>query len=626
MFARARAAGLALTATLGLAACKPARFVPWSAPAASPATLRHLAQGDVLGGEGRYGSHAWLGLPFAAPPLGELRWRAPHAPAAWQGTREALRFGSACPQYTSLLGGLEGPAGAIGGDEDCLTLNVWAPRFAPDAVPGPGERLPVLFWIHGGGNSLGTASIFEGGRLAAENGTIVVTAQYRLGPLGWFRHRAFSETSADPLERSGNFGILDLLAALRWVRENVGAFGGDPGNVTIFGESAGAMNTFALLVAPAARGLFQRAIVESGGMSETTPEEAEHFTDDPVPGDPNSSNEVAARLLIARGDAKDRAEAKQQLATLPAAALAAKLRQVPAAQLLRAYGVNPRLGMIDLPLVIGEPGEGALLPPGPWLARFAHPDTWNQVPVILGSNRDELRLFLFMDPHCTKLLFGFLPRSRDAARCLSSAAWATRGWKAKNVDAVAAAMRGGGATDVYAYRFDWRDEPTILGSDLSQLLGASHGFELPFVFGHFDLGPLGNRIFDPERKPRAEALSAAMRGYWTTFARTGDPGQGGRPDLPRWTAWDERTPASPRFLRLDIPAEGGIRMSSAAETTEAVVAGIDADPNLPTQLDRCRVYKLLTGFTDVLSKAAYVHAGKLGCEAYPLAAFPWDQQ
>ena len=227
---------------------------------------------------GRYGSHVWLGIPYAEPPVGERRWRAPAPPAAWSGAREALAFGDHCPQIASPFGGVtDAPAGSISGSEDCLYLNVYAPRMEPGAAAQ--AKLPVLVWIHGGGNVVGLADFYDGGRLAQSQDVIVVTLNYRLGPLGWFRHAALRE-GASPAEQSGNFATLDLVRALEWVRENAASFGGDPGNVTIFGESAGGTNVFTLLLSPLANGLFQRAIVQSGDAGMTAPAQAENFRDD----------------------------------------------------------------------------------------------------------------------------------------------------------------------------------------------------------------------------------------------------------------------------------------------------------------------------------------------------------
>jgi len=383
----------------------------WSVPAADPATRRTTRLGDVVGGEGRYESYAWLGIPFAAPPVGDLRWRAPHPPAPWSNAREALHFAPACSQFASPIGGdAKAPPGTPTGSEDCLYLNVWTPKLPPDQIPVDQKRLPVMFWIHGGGNSIGTASFYEGGHIAASQNVVVVSTQYRLGPFGWFRNAALRGDEADPAAQSGNFGTLDLIESLKWVRDNISAFGGDPGNITIFGESAGGLNVYSLLVAPGARGLFSHAIIESGGLSQVTPDDAEHFVDDAVAGEKNSSNELLVRLLIDDHQAADRAAAKTRLAAMAPAEIATYLRSKSAAQILTPYRSGTANGMIGMPLVFRD---GTVLPADDWALRFADPKLWNQVAVMVGTNRDEDKLFLFLDPHRVWKMLGVLPQFVD---------------------------------------------------------------------------------------------------------------------------------------------------------------------------------------------------------------------
>jgi len=194
---------------------------------------------------------SWLGIPYAAPPVGDLRWQAPRPPASWEGVRAMDHYGSICMQPQRLAVGQ--PAGM---SEDCLTLNVWAPKRA--------SKAPVMFWIHGGAfvEGSGALAVYAGTSLARQ-GVVVVTINYRLGDFGFFAHPELSRESApDP---AANFGLMDQIAALRWVQQNIAAFGGDAGSVTIFGESAGGMSVNVLMMSPPARGLFQRAIAESGG-------------------------------------------------------------------------------------------------------------------------------------------------------------------------------------------------------------------------------------------------------------------------------------------------------------------------------------------------------------------------
>ena len=268
------------------------------------ASRRRVAGGDVIGTSEPGGVHGWRGIPYACPPVGALRWRAPRPAAPWSGVFEARAHGAMAPQYADLLAGT--PArqrGQVVGDEDCLTLNVFAPAFEPGAVPLADQRRAVMVWIHGGGNSVGTSATYDAARnYARHDGLVLVTVNYRLGVLGWFTHPALQEADdATPEERSGNFGTLDLISALQWVRDNIAAFGGDPGRVTIFGESAGGQNVLTLLASPLARGLFQRAIAQSPVAETFSIEQAVNGCDDAQPGHRESSLEVTARLWVVVG-------------------------------------------------------------------------------------------------------------------------------------------------------------------------------------------------------------------------------------------------------------------------------------------------------------------------------------
>ncbi|HJQ84786.1 MAG TPA: carboxylesterase family protein [Candidatus Binatia bacterium] len=576
-----------------------------------PGTVRTLRAGSIVGTAGRYGGHAWLGVPYAKPPVGQLRWRAPEPPEAWTGTRDAVRFAAPCPQLASRYGGIDDVRqGEPTGAEDCLYLNVWAP---PDA--GPGARLPVMLWIHGGGDSVGHGGFFDGSRLAATQQVVVLTVNYRLGPLGWFRHAALrEEAGTTEADRSGNFGTLDLVRALEWVRDDIATFGGDAGNVTIFGESAGGTNVSTLLVSPLARGLFHRAIAQSAGVRTASVEDAENASDDPVPGRRNSSTDVLLALLEADG-AKDRAAARARRATMAPADVARFLRSRTSAQLLRGASPGNFGGLLDTPMVFGD---GTVLPREKPFDLMGRPGRYHAVPVMLGTTRDETKVFQLTDPKVVRWWFGLVPVARDPEGYDIAAEYAAKMWKAGAADEVAARLRGGGAR-AWVYRFDWDEEPTLLGVDLGRLLGASHGFEIPFVFGHFDLGREASRLWTEENEAGRTALSAAMMSYWAAFAAAGDPGSGRRGELPRWEAWAGED-GRPTFLVLDTPAGGGIRMAPGALTKAAVVAEIDRDPRLPTQREKCRELAALATFSGHFTKEEYPSAGARGCRDYPLEA------
>lgn len=600
-----------LVASLVAGGCR-AKREPFHVSTADPVTRRSPAAGDVVGGVGRYGAHAWLGIPFAAPPVGPLRWRAPQPMARWDGVREALRPGAACVQAASEFGGTDDAApGAPTGSEDCLTLSIWAPQYTPERVPSGDARLPVMVWIHGGGNTVGTASFYDGGNLAATHGMIVVAVQYRVGPFGWLRHDALRADAADDVERSGNFGTLDLIRALAWVRDNIAAFGGNPDEVTIFGESAGGQNVFTLLLSPQARGLFQRAIVQSGGVWAMTPAEAEDVADAPNPGHAQSSNEIVLRLLQKDGTATDRASAKAKLAAMEPAALAAWMRAKPAYELLVAYD-RPPSGLIDMPRVFRD---GVVLPDGDFLQHLARPDGWNRVPVMVGTNRDESKLFMFPDPARIRYVLGILPRFVDETSYQASAEYLSRMWKVNGADEPADAMTRA-EPGVFVYRFDWDEEPSVLGADLSKMLGAAHALEIPFVFGHWDLGRAGSRLFTSANEPGRQALSRAMMSYWAQFARAGSPGRGVGGDLPEWTAWNATTPS---YLVLDTPDGGGIHMVQAKETKRRVVQDLSADPRLVPIRSRCRVMRELAERGRGYTRAEF----EAECTQFPYDGYPW---
>ncbi|MEE2677664.1 MAG: carboxylesterase family protein [Myxococcota bacterium] len=549
---------------------------PASPPEPAALSLRHPPAGPLVGTKGLHGGFAWLGIPYAQAPIGALRWRVPRPFPAWSDTRAALSLGASCPQFASPLGGVDtAPPGTLVGDEDCLFLNVYTPAIPPSALPGANERLPVMLWIHGGGNTLGTASFYDGSALAHRQNLVVVTVNYRLGPLGWLRHRALRH-GEDPIEDSGNFGTLDLMRALDWVQTNIASFGGDPDNITIFGESAGGWNVFSLLTSPLTRDAFHRAISQSGVTWSATPAQAENYADAPEPGSPQSSGETLLALLQADGIAGDRVQAKQTLETWSNAEIARYLREKSVRDLYAAYGKFK-----GIPLVFQD---GVVLPAAPLAEQLEKPGGIHPVPLMLGTNRDEERIFLFFDPQYVRWWFWRYPQLRDPDRYYRNADYVTRVWKSIAVDEPARAIVSHGNQPVFAYRFDWDEEPDILGANLSELLGASHGFEVPFVFGHWNLGREGTQLFSPENAAGREALSGDMMAYWAEFARSGDPGRGSNGSAVHWTAWD---PDGDRFAVLDTPAGGGVTFGQTTESIEAVVEDVLADPSFEDTRERC---------------------------------------
>jgi para-nitrobenzyl esterase len=493
---------------------------------ANTSTARTISTGPVVGFSDQH-VDGWLGMPYAQPPVGKLRWRAPLPVNKWSETFNALSFGSACSQSKK-------------GSEDCLFINVWAPENS--------KSLPVMFWIHGGGNSIGEAatSIYDGRRLARENNVVLVSINYRLGPLGWFRHSALRTNDTTMADNSGNYGTLDIILALQWVQENIEQFGGDAQNVTVFGESAGAFDTLSMMASPLATGLFHKAISQSGGLNLNTIASAENYIDDEDPGHALSSQETVNQLLITLGKASDRAEAKTLQLNMQASEISQLLHKASPFELIALYG-NGTGGMLGNPDLFAD---GYVLPKGLSTKEiFSDTKNYNPVPIILGTNRDEVKLFMGFGHSGVDRIGGLPSGINDLAGYNRDSRYGTQGWKITAVDQLADAMTAAQGTEVYAYRFDvddWRDLGFISFKDL---LGAAHALELPFVFGNFPK-PL-RVIFPDSNREKFEIVSASMRSYWANFAYTGNPGSGQSNNLIAWNNWDSSDNIVPRILIID---------------------------------------------------------------------------
>jgi para-nitrobenzyl esterase len=459
----------------------------------------HTRSGRVEG-EDRGGLAVFRGIPYARPPVGPLRFRAARPPEAWRGVRSARRFGASAHQLgarTQLLAGLLG--GASAQDEDCLTLNLWTPAC-------DGRRRPVMVWIHGGAFVFGSGStpLYSGSRLARRGDVVVITINYRLGALGFLDLRG-----ALGAEVEANAGIRDQLAALAWVRDNVEGFGGDPGNVTIFGESAGGMSVGTLLGAPDARGLFRRAVLQSGAAHNV------------------SSPEQAARVAeVFLRELHPRPLTAESLRTAPVAAL---LHAQARASLELAIGLG---GLPFQPCL-----DGDVLPEPP-LAALAH-GAAADVPVLIGTNRDEWRLFLLGDARGRRLDEEGLRRRlrralpglssderpladlagevyREAARDPVDRWCAFQGDRIFHVPAsrLVDVRRAARSAPTWRYLFAWT--PPLAG----RRIGACHALEVPFVFGTLRQ-PWLRPLLGSTRS--ALALARRMQDAWIAFARSGSP-------------------------------------------------------------------------------------------------------
>ncbi len=545
---------------------------PELAPVRDETTLRRTLTGEVVGFRDG-GARSWQGLPFAAAPVDDLRWRAPQPPTARTEVLEALAPGNVCPQFASLASsaGANVLPGAVTGNEDCLYLNIWSP---PNAA-----GLPVMFWIHGGGNTLGDGGSYNGANLATRRDVVVVTINYRLGIFGWFSHPALD--SGNPLHDSGNYGTLDAIRALEWVQDNIAEFGGDPGNVTVFGESAGARDTLAMMASPLAKGLFHRAIVQSGGYQHVPMTAARNFREDG--GHANSSVELMNKFLIADGSVPDREAARRFQEDMNPQNIREYLYAKPAEEFF-VHLDGGGFGMYASPRVLAD---GHVLPDMPVAEIFGNTANHNAVPVILGTNRDEPALFMTRDPRYVTNFLGLFPRLKDEQAYLNRVKYGALAWKERGVDSLAELMTSAGNADVYAYRFDWDEEPSQFGFDLSKALGAAHAIEIAFVFEDFDTG-LGLGYLYPGDEPQM-ALASSMSSYWSEFAYRGNPASGRSGTEVEWLAWGTDGKHS---IILDSPTDQGIYMDAGIVTKSAIKAELAADQNFDDPALKCELYAL----------------------------------
>ena len=555
-------------------------------------TLRRTTHGEVVGFTDRHGARSWQGLAFATPPTDELRWRAPRPPKPAADVVEALRPGPVCPQFASSLSGNPGAApGTVTGSEDCLYLNIWSP---PNAVD-----LPVMFWIHGGSNTIGHGGGYSGAALASARDVVVVTINYRLGVFGWFSHPALF--NGNPLDDSGNYGNLDAIAALHWVRDNIAEFGGDANNITVFGESAGAYDTLALMASPLAEGLFHRAIVQSGGFRVTDPAHAQNPYS--AGGHIASSAEVTAKLLVADGRADDLAGAHQITGDMSASAIKDYLYSKRAETILSIFSGSD-IGAVDVPNIFGD---GHVLPNKSTRAIFSDAEQHNMVPVILGTNRDETALFMVRDPEHVSNLLGIFPRLKDPERYRQLVKYGSLSWKYRGVDSLANYMQAAGNPHVYAYRFDWDEEPSQYGFDLSAALGAAHGLEIAFAFGDFD-GSLGIEYIYPNDEAQM-ALSNSMTSYWSEFAYRGNPGRGRDQSEVPWLRWGQD---GKRSLILDSTNDQGIFMDNSEVTLASIKRELLGEPGFSEPADQCRLYAQIFG-GEAFERSEYDRLGDGAC-------------
>jgi para-nitrobenzyl esterase len=453
------------------------------------------------------------------------------------------------------------------------------------------RRLPVMVFLHLGGNSVGWGTRINFAKFSEDNDVIVVSVNYRLGLFGWFHHPALGGDGAGPLDRSGNYGTLDIIAALRWIQGNIDAFGGDRANVTLFGDSSGSKNVMSLLVSPLAQGLFHKALMMSGLSNGIPHEMARNFPDEQPAGIADSSQEVLARLLVNDGRAADRDQAKSVLAGMSDGQIAAYLRGKSPEHLLAA--VKPDLyGKYSDTYFFTD---GAVFPARPF---FEHVQSANfrPVPVMIGMTRDETKLFQLMQPEMLdRSPVGVKVAPKDPPYYDVAAQYRTKTLYGLMSHAFARALARRGDTPVFHYRFDWDEHPhnrfvKAFVLDLDRTVGASHMVDLPFLIGDFTPNSIGfPLLFVGEHDVASrDTLSKQFQSYVMQFVRSGAPGRGLAGDLPAWQPWSALDGGG-KYLVLDTPKGGGIRMAHDELTKAAVIRDLAADARL-TVAQRCSIF------------------------------------
>ncbi len=491
------------------------------------------SEGPVIGARDG-GACAYKGIPYARPPVGDLRWRAPKPPAVRTQPLPALQFSPECSQVEMFPAYLRIGRHPVR-SEDCLYLNIWRP-------PENGVY-PVMVWIHGGSltSGSGSSSGYEGDLLAAEKDMVLVTFNYRLGALGFLAHPGLA--AEDPHHSSGNYGMLDQVQTLKWVRRNIAKFGGDPDNVTIFGESAGGWSVCMHLASPLSTGLFQRAIMQSGGCDMTRTME-QGFS---------NGEDFAARLGCSGAE---------RIACMRSKSV----EQVVGAMPSRKDATGDYFDLNAWEHIWAPHQDGWFLTESPLLSlRIGN---YNKVPFIVGSNHDEGKLFAAeykvsyrrtgkarvvealtrsLGPERLSVftkIYPFADYDRPIDAFVDAKGDISLGCKGFEAAEAATAF-----PSTYYYRFDYAQNLA------PHILGAAHGFEIPFIFDSLDHSPY-NLLYSKSRRQKARPLVQQMMSYWTNFARSGDPNG---PGLIKWPVYEQKQKSR---LILDLPAH--------IETTENV--------------------------------------------------------
>ncbi len=520
---------------------------------------------------------AWDDIPYAKPPVNDLRWKAPKAYIDYENVI-VTKENNFCVQRPSGLGGSEGD-GYFSGSEDCLYLDIKAPKNKSN------KPLPVMLWIHGGGNTSGLKDIYDFSKMVKRHDVIVVSINYRLGPFGWFTHPSIQDFQ-DGLDKTSNFGTLDIIASLEWVQSNISLFGGDKNNVTIFGESAGGHNVFSLLASKKAKGLFHKAIAQSGYTTSISPEKS-HKQEIKSSTSNHTSWKIVDKILK-----RETVNLTQE--KIKKGDLRKILLDLSAEDFFIHYGDRPSYQ--EIPLLVAD---GIVIPSIGLSEALADKNEINIVPTIAGSNRDEVKLWLASAEYFVDLKFSVLGKlfgipkvslkDKEAFEIFNF--YRSSAWKIRGVDTPLKNLANAGNADLFAYRYDWDDHRKIFVANFKELIGAAHATEIPLLTGNNKLvGDYGFLIYP--RGPSKSFLSKNMMKFWTNFAKDGEPGFS--TNGIEWLPYKGSEKSDSSFMVLDN--RRNLKMSSDNASFETLAKNLYKETNV-NDLEKCVV--LLQMFTFV---------------------------
>ena len=521
----------------------------------------------------------WSDIPYAKPPIGDLRWKAPRK--IEQNSNKILpKDNNFCLQRTSSLGGSSQFSDeTISGSEDCLYLDIYAPSKKSE------QLLPVMFWIHGGGNTSGLKDLYDFTKLVKKHNVIVVTINYRLGPLGWFTHPAIQDLQ-DGIDKTSNFGTLDIIFALEWVNNNINLFGGDSKNITIFGESAGGHNVLSLLVSKKAKGLFHKAISMSGYTESISLEHAYKQKYKSPTSNYSSWNVVNKIINLESDENKKDNYSNEELRNL--------LYGLSGKEFYKYYA--NRETYEELPLLTND---GLVIPLIGLKEALSKKEHVNNVPTIAGSNRDEVKIwlafseyFVTVDYSPTSSIFNLpkaIIKNEDAYEAFNY--YRSTAWKIRGVNEPLNSLAKSGNSQLYSYRFDWDDHRKFILADFKKLFGAGHALEIPLLTGSTKLvgGPPVSNFMYPKGISHFYTSRNMMK-FWSNFAKYGEPGYS--TNKIKWEPYSIDKDNFSSYMILD--KKRNLKMSSDDKTLKKLSEEVFTDRRL-SETEKCVVlYQMFT--------------------------------